>query len=426
MFPAIKRHAILMIFALAFLLRFWGAFEYKGQFMDEGIHVPSAISYGEFGVPETGDIIWTHPPLGHLTLYGTIKLFGDNAYGWRMRNIALGTLTVVFMFLVARQLFPGTRVPLLASTMLSVDPFHIFFSRSTFTEIPTACFFLMFLFFIIAYLQTGRDYHIPAGIFLGLTIATKSYYPLATICVISLVASQRRQRLTPLLHWAYLAATLLLIPSIVYLLTYLPWLKNGHSLSELIQMRVDAFVVLQSYTIDNFAKAADLLRAGSPWEWFVKPFSGGFSFVNDGVWGRFILEINSPPIRMITLPALGMSLWLARHERRWQLFVIPTIFVSTYILFLLIKRPMFSYSAVVLLPYAYLMIAFCLDAVLEKLKDNARLFKITITMIFMWGIYLFPLVSAREVPIWLYKPVLSSTRFLSLPEYGMATGKVGQ
>lgn len=406
----INYYSIFIILVLAFCLRFWGTFDHPQYFKDEVLHVPSALDYGQLGIIKSDDRL--HPLLSHLLLYGSIKFFGDNSYGWRMRNVILGTLTVAITFLVACQLFPGTNVPLIAASLLAVDPFHIFYSRTTFMEIPVSCFFLMFLLFILMFLRTGRDYLIPAGLCLGMTIATKGYYPFAILFVFGLVTYQlwKLQETKPA-QWVYLTATLLLLPATVYLLTYLPWLGNGHTFPELLQMKQDSYEMLRSLTLETFDNIKMLSAGGLPWEWYIKPTSFGLSISDDGIWGRFLLEINNPPILMTTLPALLVSLWLAWRQRRWQLLTIPAIFLSSYLLFFVVKRPMFSYSALVLLPFAYLMIAFCIDGMLSRFRNNQRLFRITITTIILWGLYLFPLSSGQLVPVLLYKPVLSLTEF---------------
>lgn len=410
---AARRYALLGILTLAIVFRTWGAFDHKGYFEDEALHVPAALNLGHYGI--ASNFNWFHPHMSHLLIYGGIKLFGDNPYGWRSKNIILGTLTILILFLIAREIFSGNRIPLLAASLLAVDPFHVYYSRTTFMEIPVSCFFLIFLLFIVKYMRTGRDYLLPAGFFLGLTIATKNYYPITIVVTIAIAMyyTYKHTETSPA-QWAYLAATLLILPFCVYLLSHLPWLANGRTMTEFIQMKQDAFRTLQSLKLENFNNIEYLKAGGVPWEWFLKPKMCGSHIASFGSMGLYLLEINNPPIRMLTLPALLFCLITAWRQRSLKVALVPALFLSTYLLILLmVRRPLFSYSALVLLPFAYLMIAFTLDSIINKARNSQRAFAIVMGSIITWGVYLFPLTSVRPVPNWLYQPILSRTTIVS-------------
>jgi 4-amino-4-deoxy-L-arabinose transferase-like glycosyltransferase len=84
---------ICLVFLAAFFLRFYDISHPSFRYMDEGGHVMAASNYWNNGQTEPDN--WEHPPLRHLLLYGFLQVFGDNPYGWRMRNVLFGAATAL-------------------------------------------------------------------------------------------------------------------------------------------------------------------------------------------------------------------------------------------------------------------------------------------------------------------------------------------
>jgi dolichyl-phosphate-mannose--protein O-mannosyl transferase len=215
--------------------------------------------------------------------------------------------------------------------------------------------------------------------------------------------------------WAYLAAALFVLPTSIYLLSYLPWLGNGRTFFELFQMKLDAFKALQSFSYDSFINIEWLKAGGKPWEWFLKPVMVCIWSAGNGVIGSYLMEIHNPPIHLLTFPALLVCVWASLQKRQCNLLLIPAIFLSTYLVFVLVSRPIFSYSANVVLPFACLMIACAANHLAERVRSGSRVLTITLVVVILWGLYLFPLTASRMVPVWLYRPVLSHATYVSFP-----------
>jgi len=60
----------------------------------------------------------------HL-LNASMKVWGDNPAGWRMRNVIFGSLSVAVLFLIGIELFSSVRVAGLAAAFLAFDPLHL-------------------------------------------------------------------------------------------------------------------------------------------------------------------------------------------------------------------------------------------------------------------------------------------------------------
>jgi len=398
---------LLAILLVAGCLRLWGAFDITGYTGDESFHVPSAISMGQHGTPLSSN--WTHPPGGALILLGTITLFGDNPVGWRLGGIALGTATVGLLYLVAARLFRNETAALLAAALLALDPFHIHFSRTTFMEIPVLCFFLLFVHCMLTYQDTGSKWSlVVAGFALGLAVATKSYFVCSMTLVIGFAMylamkgeGDRTALALDFLCW------LGCLPAAVYLLANYHFFARGFSLAEFFQMRGDALWTLRNITLESFENRWFLDVGGKPWEWFVKPIVFGVRLGNDAAGSRYLLEINNFPIRLLTLPALGYLAVREWRERSYPHFVPFMLFASVYPLFLLLNRPMASYSALVVLPFAYLALARTIVLLDERFGARHWLSLLCLALILLWGGYLYPLATGRAVSDSLYAPILS-------------------
>lgn len=402
---------IVIILLLATVLRFWGAFDLQEFVEDEVLHVTYAKSIGTHGT--TTDWSWQHPQLSGLIVYGTIRIFGDNPVGWRISNIAFGSISVALVFLIGRLLYPGTLVPLLAASLLAMDPHHIFLSRTTFVEIPVTFFFLLYLYLLLSWVEQKHATLPLAGIAMGLTIGTKAYFFFAlpiTICY----ALWRRHQQGDLNRQALsdMAASLLLLPGAVYLLTYWQWFSRGYTLPEFVQMKRDAIWALRNMNLGNFINKAYLEAGGGPSEWFVKPLFWGHQRLLSPGEGIFLLQTNNPPFRLLVLPAWCASIFVAWRHKLAQEMLAPALFFSCYLLILLASRPMFSYSSAVLLPGAYLVLARAITICASRYKKANLLYAAFLGGVMVWGLYLFPLVSARQVHLATFRPILALVRYL--------------
>jgi dolichyl-phosphate-mannose-protein mannosyltransferase len=71
-----------------------------------------------------------HPPLGKLLMALSLHLLGDTSLASRLPSALLGTWALVAAALLGRSVFSSSRAGLFAAAFLSVDGFHIAYSRS--------------------------------------------------------------------------------------------------------------------------------------------------------------------------------------------------------------------------------------------------------------------------------------------------------
>jgi dolichyl-phosphate-mannose-protein mannosyltransferase len=345
---------VLLLMLSAFALRFYNLGYVEEFLSDEPMHVPGAIHFSEEGyfIPDT----WHHPPLKHLLLYASIRVFGDNPYGWRMRNVLFGTITIGILFLLTLRITKNTAISIFSSVLLLLDPLHMLLSRLTFEDIPAICFMLSGIIFFLRYMENLRHSDLfLTGLFLGLSTACKLYgaFVLILLLLITLFVSHKDK--SRLLECpVYLG----ILPLTVYILSYYPWFQRGYSFLEWIEMQFDA--MREMATATGFHPA--LMHIAGPEKWFIKPM--GLCFYS--VEGRHIFMMNNIVVWILVIPSVIYTAISGLKLKDRRLLLVPLLFITLYIPFLIVERPILLYSASVLLPFAFIAISYTLERAFKK------------------------------------------------------------
>src|SRR3989344_3494255 len=122
---------LILIVAIAFFLRFYKVTEVPPSLNWDEV----SIAYNAYSVMKTGKDEWGVTFPVHFKAYGEYKLpaqiyvsipgiylFGLNELGVRITPVIYGTLTVLAVFLLAKELFLSNTVGLLAAFLLSISP----------------------------------------------------------------------------------------------------------------------------------------------------------------------------------------------------------------------------------------------------------------------------------------------------------------
>ena len=166
---------VALILTATFALRFYRLevlpFDMHGDMASHAFQARELL-YG------TERVIWKAgwagiPMLGFLPSAITLRLFGDNLFGLRMASVIEGTLSVLGLYLLVRELY-GRRVALLSAGFLTVSYVHIHFSRIAEYVDP-----LPWMVFALYFLARGIKRHSNfsfalCGVFMGLGL--QMYY----------------------------------------------------------------------------------------------------------------------------------------------------------------------------------------------------------------------------------------------------------
>lgn len=391
----LERSLPVLFFLLAFLLRLWGIADNAGLRGDEGFQVPGALHYVETGHSEPDN--WIHPPLKHLLLSLSIGLWGNTPYGWRMVNVILGALTVPALFLLGRKLFDGVAVAGLAALFLALDPLHLFYSRSNFQEIPAVFFFLLAMLLLLRSFAGSRWTAVAAGVLFGLAHAMKWYYVAPWICLLcyavyrTLRGPGRRPAET-----LFTVAALGALPLAVYAATYAAWFARGYDLPEFVQMQVDMFREMQAMEVTGFKQ--QLAAMGTPVQWFIRPMFHALPLDSGGPWPRLLVMMNNPPVWMLVGPSTAFLLFRRLPRQEGGFLLTAGLFAAVYVQFLLTPRPVFLYSSLTVLPFAFLIVAAAVEeagSLAGRPKDAVRW---VVICFLLWSVLTYPLATGKPSP----------------------------
>lgn len=170
------------IIAIAALLRMLYLGSIPNGFMcDEASNAYDAYSILETGRDRYGEFlpIWLKA-FGNdyresLYVFITVpflKIFGLNEFGARFPSALIGTITVVILYYLAKELF-AQKVALFAALFLAISPWHIHFSRVAFRAILLPCLFCLGLLFFVRSFKNPK--YLPVSSFtFGLSLWTYS------------------------------------------------------------------------------------------------------------------------------------------------------------------------------------------------------------------------------------------------------------
>lgn len=162
-FSAWEYAGLLMIVLVTLGLHFSVIMTPDEPFGDEQHYIPDArlIIDGE------GTQRPEHPPVGKLLLVTGIQLFGDNPLGWRFFSVTLGTIGIIFFYLICRRLNLPKRIAFLAT-------FLIAFENLSFVQAGIAMLDVYSLVFaLIAFWLYLRGNYVMSGVAIALSALAK-------------------------------------------------------------------------------------------------------------------------------------------------------------------------------------------------------------------------------------------------------------
>lgn len=151
---------VILVFVLAFLLRFSYLTDApKGLYPDE-----TAIGYNAYSILLTGrdEFGILHPlyfksfddfklPLYIYSTSASIKLFGATDFSVRVTSALFGSLSIVFIYFLVFVLSRNKYIALLSSLFLTLNPWHLLFSRAGYeVNVATSLMLLGTLLFVIS------------------------------------------------------------------------------------------------------------------------------------------------------------------------------------------------------------------------------------------------------------------------------------
>jgi mannosyltransferase len=169
-----------------------------------------------------------HPPLYPVMLKAWIAVFGDSRTAMRGLSVLFGALSIVPVYLIARQ-WTDQRIALLAALFLAVNPVHIHFSRELRNYAALSFFLIWATYFFSALLaRNSRLSPRTCTALFALCLALCYYthyiavlfFALFGIAALALLALERNQPAFRAQCIGIVAAGLLCIPQSVHMFGY--------------------------------------------------------------------------------------------------------------------------------------------------------------------------------------------------------------
>ncbi len=282
-----------------------------------------------------------HPPLGNWLIGVGIRLFGYDAFGWRIAAAVAGTLGVALLYLLVRRLLAGhgtgsaaTVGATVASALLAVDFLHVVQSRVAMLDVFVTLFVIVTVLFAVldgarqrgargedsgapAWLRRvtlGRPWRMATGLSLGAAAATKWSGGYVALGLVALVVAWEmaasvdtgaqgprpgwRTRLGAALRRELFPSLVLLglVPLLVYLASYigrvdgqllaLPWREGsvwrGIAEHQLAMLRF------------HVGLGGDHPYESAAWSWLFLKRPVAYFFEADGSTYREILALGNP------------------------------------------------------------------------------------------------------------------------------------
>ncbi|KUO02948.1 hypothetical protein AQJ67_20070 [Streptomyces caeruleatus] len=442
---------------------------YEGTWPDRKIADPQILADPQvIPLSDTGAFV-AHPPMGKWVMALGEWGFGLTPFGWRFMTAVLGTLSVLMLCRTGRRLFRSTALGCLAGALMAVDGLHHVMSRTALLDLVVMFFVLAAFGSLLidrdhararlaAALPVGEDgrarpdaltgdragtglrpWRLAAGLFLGLAAATKwnGLYFLAFFMVLTLlwdvgarrVAGARRPYLAVLRKdLGRSVLSVLPVAAVTYLMTWTGWFlsDNGYARhwadgrggtwswipAPLRSLWHYEYGVYQfNVGLHSFHK-----YESNPWSWLVlgRPVLFDYESVPAGRDGcgatadcsQAILALGTPLLWWSACGALLYLLYRWALRRDWRAGAVLCAVGAGYLpWFLYQDRTIFSFYAVVFVPYLCLAVAMMLGALLgprgasEKRRMWGAVPAGALVLLIAWNfIYLFPVYTGQTIP----------------------------
>ncbi|MGW3246661.1 dolichyl-phosphate-mannose--protein mannosyltransferase [Streptomyces sp. NPDC001070] len=442
---------------------------YEGTWPDRKIADPQILAHPQvIPLSGTGDFV-AHPPLGKWVIALGEWTFGLNPVGWRFMTAVLGTLSVLMLCRIGRRLFRSTALGCLAGGLMAVDGLHFVMSRVALLDLIVMFFVLAAFGCLLidrdharARLavalpvdgdgfagpdrRTGdragtgpRPWRLAAGALLGLASAVKwnGLYFLVFFLVMTLLWDVGARRLAGARHpyrsvlrrdlgWSFLS--LVPVALLTYLVTWTGWFlsDNGYG-----RHWADgrggtwSWIPAPLRSLWHYEYGVYQFNVGlhsphpyqsNPWSWLVlgRPVSYYYESPKLGKDGcraaagcsREILGLGTPLLWWAACFALAYLLYRWALRRDWRAGAVLCAVAAGYLpWFNYQDRTIFSFYAVVFLPYLCLAVAMALGALLgppgatERRRVYGTVGAGVLVLLIVWNfIYFFPVYTGQTIP----------------------------
>jgi predicted membrane-bound dolichyl-phosphate-mannose-protein mannosyltransferase len=361
-----------------------------------GLQPPIGATYA--GAPVGDDPNAEHPQLAKLVIAGSIELFGDGPFAWRLGSLIFGSLAVLGLYALVRAAGGGPWVAVGASALMASDNLLLVHGRIGTLDIYAVA---AMIWSAALYLR-GRP--LAAGALLGVGACFKLVAPylLLALCVLEALQwfstrTETRQRLWRLGGCAVTSAAVFL--ALLALLDQIapPYdfaagkLVGGGLFGHLTHMF--------NYAAAQTSPQGPQGIASYPWQWLVdiKPIT--YLSINPAHPAAGLFDIHpathflgmiSPPVLLLAVPALALSAY--RPDGRGDDVGLLGLawFIGTFVPFELLSliwsRTSYLYYMVIVMPGIYIAVA----QLISRSRVSWKLVAVWVLAVLAAGVVMYP------------------------------------
>jgi dolichyl-phosphate-mannose-protein mannosyltransferase len=356
------------------------------EVFDEVYHAKTALQYLNGESPTE----WVHPPTAKLLIAVGVWLFGYLPWAWRLMPALAGVALAPVFYLLARRVLLTERAAVLATVLLLCDGVYLVQSRMAMTNIFAVLFQVSAALFILRAALRPRlsaPDMAAAGLFLGLALSTRWTSLWAAGFLGLVLLAVRRLRLIKPRELTLTLLAFLVLPAGIYVLSYVPWMRQGHELRELLPLQT----AIWRYHAD--------LRATHPYfsKWYTWPLlyrPTWYHFKQTGETIHGIIAIGNPALWWASVPVTLWALVTGARERDPRRLFSGLGFCFLYLPWGLAPRTLnYSHYLFEAIPYACLSLGGLLDR--EWAAKWARVYVALAVVLFF---FFLPFLVALPIP----------------------------
>lgn len=386
--------ALTSLFAFGALTRFINLSRPGELVFDEVYYVDGARDYLAHGVElDKGAAEFVvHPPVGKWAIALGIKVFGDNPFGWRATAALVGTLSILLIYLIARQLFNSFFISFTAAALMTLDGLHLVMSRTALLDI-----FLSF-FILLAFYLLLKEQMWLAGIVFGLALGTKwsAVYVLAALGLYLLIS--RRKYLRTIAQFA-------LTPLLVYLLSWTGWFLSdkGWDRNSASNPLISLFNYHKEILSFHTGLTTDHSYQANPWNWLILGRPTSFFYATPKGCGadscsQEVLAIGTPLLWWAGLISIFIAIGYFIYRKEKSAGLILLFLLASYVPWLAFpERTTFYFYSIAFQPFLILCVSYVISKFLEDAKLRAirqKYVAVGVGVIALCFAYFFPLFVA--------------------------------
>ena len=380
-----SKHILILILLASLFLRLFRLDYPKTYVFDEVYHGFTAKEYLKgnreawewwTNPPEGVAFEWTHPPLAKEIM--TVSMFilkTQDSWAYRLPGVLLGALSIYLVYLLALKLLKNRNMALISAFAFSIDGLNFVQSRIAMNDIYYLSFVLLSLLLFL------NKKFILSAIFLGLAISSKWAAIYIYLMFIPLLLLQRK-----VLHVLYLIA----IPIIIYLISYIPFFLQGHSVNQFMELQAQMW-----WYHTNLKAAHDYASAFWSWPLNLYPVWYFIDYFENSTANIF--ASGNPALFWVGTVSVILTVYEAIKKKSLALLTIIAGFLIFWLPWAISPRIMFLYHFSPSVPFMCLCLGYQLgqDFADEKRK---KLILFLLSIMGLSFILVFPFLTAIPLP----------------------------